>query len=110
MHKYSGRIISYGNEDFLVMHKNNNNMFPNTHFFYIYKVEKEPSPLLRALGKTHKYTYIDSFSLSNFMIRQNENNIEYWFEKTVDAYRFNKETERAVENNITEFLNGGKES
>lgn len=109
MPKYSGRIINYDGEDFLVMYKNDK-MFPNTHFFYVYKVEKEPSPLLRALGKTHKYVYIDSFNLSDFNIQQDGGEyIEYWVEKTVDTYRLKKDTERTVANTITEFLNGGKE-
>lgn len=106
MSKYNGRIINYEGEDFLVMYKSDK-MFPNVHFFYIYKVEKEPSPLLRALGKTHKYVYIDKFCLNDFEIQQD--GIEAWVERTVDTYRLKKDTENFAANTITEFLNGGKE-
>jgi hypothetical protein len=104
--KYNGRIINHDGEDFLVMYKKDN-MF-DVHFFYIYKVEKEPSPLLRALGKTHKYVYIDKFCLKNFDIQDGV--IEYWVKRTVDTYRTKEATERTATNIITEFLNGGKES
>lgn len=107
--KYNGRIINHDGEDFLVMYKKEN-MFPNYHFFYVYKVEEETNPLLRALGKTHKYVSIDSFCLSDFNIQQDgEEYIEYWVEKTVDTYRLKKDTESTVANTIAEFLNGGKE-
>lgn len=104
MFKYNGRIINHNGEDYLVMYKKDNML--DVHFFYIYKVE-EANPLLHALGKTHKYVYIDKFCLKDFDIQDGV--IEYWVKRTVDTYRTKESTERTATNIITEFLNGGKE-